>query len=106
MILGSGRLAAPFSPFNHDSTHTVQAPCHFCIQDPRSIFIFHNHLIFEAKIMNIFLIIKFGGLLLSNLADFHYQIWRESIIKFGENLLSNLAEIFNLCPEKFKISQK
>jgi hypothetical protein len=33
--------------------------------------------------MIIFLIIKFGGLLLSNLAGIYYQIWRIFIIKFG-----------------------
>jgi hypothetical protein len=85
MILGSGRLAAPFSPFNHDSAHTIQAPRQFCIQDPRSIFFVHNRLILGAKIIIILLIIKFGGILLSNLAEFYYQIWRNSIIKFGEN---------------------
>jgi len=54
-----------------------------------------------------FLIIKFGGFLLSNLAGFYYQIWRVFIIKFGGFLLSNLADwlvLLGMSDEEFVLN--
>jgi hypothetical protein len=78
------RLSTPFSTLYEYCANRIQTKFKFPVYNPGLVDTFHNLLIFRTNVATIFVIIKFGAFLLSNLAEFHYQIWHISIIKFGE----------------------